>query len=164
MSALTSLQGWWRGLGPRDQRALRLGGLVLLVSAPLLVGWSIHDLLAGRRAALEESRLLAATASQRVASRLGGGGDLAASAGDVSAALQSRVARGVERAGLTPNVVTTQATAPGRLQLVLRDASGDSLVTLLGALARWEGITVVSAEITRSRPGRVEATLLLRGP
>ncbi|NBU25006.1 MAG: hypothetical protein EBS39_05210, partial [Gammaproteobacteria bacterium] len=99
-----------------------------------------------------------------IAARLGAGADLSATAGEASTLLQSRVARGVERAGLAADVVTVQSVAPGRLQLVLRDAPFDAVATLAGSLARWEGITVVGAEITRTRPGRVEATLLLRAP
>ena len=164
MSAAAALQSWWLALEPRDRRALRVGGIVVGALSCLFVVWSVTDLLVARRAALEASRQLTTSASARIAARLGAGADLSAAAGEASTLLQSRVARGVERAGLAADVVTVQSVAPGRLQLVLRDAPFDAVATLAGSLARWEGITVVGAEITRTRPGRVEATLLLRAP
>lgn len=164
MSALVSLQSWWLDLGPRDRRALRYGGIVAGLLAGVFVLWSVSDLLAARRAALESSRALTSSAADRIAVRLGAGADLSADGGDAATLLQTRVTRGVERAGLAADIVTVQTVAPGRVQLVLRDAPFDALVALAGSLARWEGITVVGADITRSRPGRVEATLLLRAP
>ena len=164
MSVLDDLRAGWAALGERDQRALRYGGIGIGLFACIFAFWSVGDLLATRRADIETSRRLAASAGERIAARLGSGADLAATTGDATASLQARIARGVERTGLAADVVTTQAVGPDRVQLVLRDAPFDAVVALTGSLARWEGITVIGVDITRSRPGRVEATLLLRAP
>ena len=106
----------WSTLGPRDRRALRLGGIALAVLLPVIVAWSVHEALAARRAAIDASSM------------------------------------------------TLEPQTDGQLRLGLRDAPYESVTGLLAALARWEGITVVSADIARTAPGRVEASLVLRAP
>lgn len=164
MTGLAALRdrwmGVWSGLGSRDRRALRLGGAALAVmSLGALVG-SVHDGLAERRARIAESRALLAVAGQRIAARLAAGAEVSA----VMTAPMIRVERVIERVGLASPTTTLQATADGGLQLALRDVPFDDLTLLLGALARWDGITVVTAEITRTQAGRVDASLVLRGP
>lgn len=155
----------WDALGPRDRRALRIGGVAVAVALPLLVGLGVDDLLDARRAALAESRTLAENAQQRVAARLAAGAGLDASSGGAgSAALQAGVSRAAERAGLAGNVTVVQAVGDDRVQLVLRDAPFEAVTALLGSLVRWDGVTVVTADLTRSAPGRIEASFVLRGP
>lgn len=167
MSAATAfrerLEARWSELEPRDRRALRVGGIALAVIVPLFVAWNLHDSLAARRAALAESRALVAAAGQRVAARLAAGADITAAAPD-AAALQTRVLGAAARAGIDASSMTIEPQGAGQLRLGLRDAPFEAMATLLGALARWEGITVVSADITRTAPGRVEASLSLRAP
>lgn len=167
MSALTDLRSrWdarWAALAPRDQRALRLGGIAAAVLLPVLLGWSIHEGLAARRAELAESRALAASAGERVAARLAAGADISADTADAPA-MQGRVTRAAARAGIGAPSMSFEPLDAGRLRLGLRDVSYESVAMLVGALARWEGITIVSADIVRTAPGRVEASLVLRGP
>lgn len=160
----TRLRGAFAALEPRDRRALRIGGVALSVLAPLLLGWGLHDHLETRRDDLERSRALAAIAAQRTADRLAAGADLAAGAASEAALRDARITRALERAGLTPSLVTLRSPTADRSELVLRDAPFDAVASLLGSLARWEGITVVSAELTRTQPGRVDVSTVLRGP
>jgi type II secretory pathway component PulM len=164
LSALEPLRARWAELAPRDRRALRLGGIALAVLLPLLAAWSIRDHLADRRAQLEASRTLAATAAERIAARLAAGADVAAATTTDATALQARLTRAAERAGLAGTLGAAEPIGSDRLRVALRDAPYDAAITLLGSLARWEGITVVSADLTRSGPGRVDAALVLRGP
>ena len=164
MSRLDALRDRWSGLDPRDRRALRLGGVVLAVMFPLLTAWAVREQLAARRADLEASQSLAVEAGRRIAARLAAGADVAAPAAPAGAALQSKVVRAAERAGLAASLGPMEAAGDGRLQVALRDAPYDGAMSLIGALARWEGITVVSADLSRTRPGRVDAALVLRGP
>lgn len=167
MSAAAALrerfEARWSELGPRDRRALRIGGIVLAVALPLLAAWSVHERLAARRATLAESRSLLDAAGRRVAARIAAGADITAAASD-AAASESRVMRAAARAGIDAASISLESQGAGRLRLGLRDAPFGSITTLLGALARWEGMTVVSADIVRTAPGRVEASLVLRAP
>jgi len=161
------LDARWSALAPRDQRALWIGGIALAVILPVLLAWRIHDGLAARRMELAESRALVADAGRRVAARLAVGADITTdTAGGAAggAATQARVARAAARAGIDAASMTIEPLGSDRLRLGLRDAPYEALTTLLGALARWEGITVVSADIARTGPGRVEAALVLRAP
>lgn len=157
------LEARWSTLGPRDRRALRFGGIALAVLLPLIFAWSVREALAARRAAIAESRLLVDSAERRVAARLAAGADVSAVASD-AAALQPLVARAAARVGIDASSMTLEPQAGGQLRLGLRDAPFESVTRLLAALARWEGITVVSADIARTAPGRVEASLVLRAP
>lgn len=150
----------WCRLAPRDRRALRILGVSLSVTLPLVLAWSIHDGLAERRARLEGSRALLAEAEQRIAARLAAGADISAAPSPLSV----RVTGAVQRAGLASSMTTVQDAAGGDVQLALRGVPFDQLTSLLAALARWDGITVVTADIARTQPGRVDASLVLRGP
>ena len=153
----------WSALAPRDRRALQVGGIALAVILPAILAWSLHESLAARRASLAESRLLLSSAGQRVAARLAAGADITAAASDATA-LESRVMRAAARVGIDGASMTLEPAGGGQLRIGLRDAPFASMTTLVGALARWEGITVVSANIARTAPGRVEASLVLRAP
>lgn len=167
MSALTvlreRLEARWSTLGPRDRRALRFGGIALAVLLPVLIAWSVHESLAARRAAIAESRSLIESAGRRVAARLAAGADVSAVASE-AAALQPLVSRAAARVGIDASSMTLEPQTGGQLRLGLRDAPYGSVTELAAALARWEGITVVSADIARTAPGRVEASLVLRAP
>ena len=153
----------WSTLGPRDRRALRFGGIALAVLLPVIFAWSVHEALAARRAAIAESRLLVDSAERRVAARLAAGAEVSAVASDAGA-LQPLVSRAAARVGIDASSMTLEPQSGGQLRLGLRDAPYESVTGLLAALARWEGITVVSADIARTAPGRVEASLVLRAP
>lgn len=157
------LEAHWSTLAPRDRRAVQIGGIALAVILPALVAWSLHESLTARRASLAESRLLVSSAGQRVAARLAAGADITAAASDATA-LQSRVMRAAARVGIDSASMTLESQGGGQLRIGLRDTPFASVTTLLGALARWEGITIVSADIARTAPGRVEASLVLRAP
>ncbi|MFM7797851.1 MAG: type II secretion system protein GspM, partial [Planctomycetota bacterium] len=147
MSALATLQdrwlGIWSGLASRDQRALRIGGVLLAVLLPIALAWAIRDSLAERSARLDGSRALATMAGQRIAARLAAGVDLSPSSAGAgtadSALLQTRVMRLVERAGLATATTVEPAAQAAQVRLALRDAPFDAVTMLLGALARWEG-------------------------
>lgn len=153
----------WSELEPRDRRALRLGGLALAVILPALLAWTVHDGLAARRAELAESRSMVTAAGRQVAARLAAGADITTASSD-AAAWQARVTRVAARVGIDASSMSIEPQPDGRLRLGLRDAPYDTMMTLLGGLARWEGLTVVSADIARTSPGRVEASLVLRAP
>lgn len=164
MSRLDAWRDRWSALAPRDRRALRLGGIALAVLVPLLTAWAVREQLAARRSGIEASQTLAAEAGRRIAARMAAGADVAAPSAPAAAALQSTVARAAERAGLAGSLGPMEADGDGRLRVALRDAPYDGAMSLIGALARWEGITVVTAELSRTGPGRVDAALVLRGP
>lgn len=158
-----ALRERFESLSIRDQRALRIGGLVLLPVALMIGFWSLHDHLAERRAELARAAALADRASDLIAARIAAGEDLAPSG---AAPLSERVTRSFERAGLLNSLVSSQAPAPdsAQLEVALRDVPFDALVAVLGRLARNEGVTIASASLVRTAPGRVDASLVLRAP
>lgn len=158
------LRSWWSGLDPRDRRALRLGGIALAVLLPAWAAWTVNDHFAARRAALAESRELAEQAGRRIAARMAAGAEVAVPSGNAPAALQASVTRAAERAGLAGALGAMEPAGDMRLRVALRDAPYDGTMSLIGALARWDGITVVSADLSRTAPGRIDAALVLRAP
>jgi type II secretory pathway component PulM len=106
---------------------------------------------------------LADRANRVIGARIAAGEDLA---GDAAMPLLQRVSRSLERAGLQGSLVTSQSDTPAaeQVELALRDAPFDDLVSTLGTLARNDGVTVTSVNIVRTGPGRVDAALVLRAP
>jgi type II secretory pathway component PulM len=151
------------GLAERDRRALRLGGVVLLPVLLIMLGVTLRDHLAARRLAIDEAQSLAARANAEIAARLAAGASLV---DGTRGASTDRIARAIAAAGLQDHLVSLQAASPDAAQvdLALRDVAFDALVRELARLAQREGVTIVSASLTRSSPGRVEASLVLRVP
>jgi type II secretory pathway component PulM len=160
---LQTLHDRFDELGARDRRALQVGALVLVPLALLMLDWTIRDHLADRRIAVAASADLADRANRVIGARIAAGEDLAV---DASSTLSQKVFRALERAGLQGSLVTSPSSAPAteQVELALRDASFDTLVSMLGTLARNEGVTVTSTNIVRTGPGRVDAALVLRAP
>jgi len=106
---------------------------------------------------------LADRANRVIGARIAAGEDLTV---DAATPLPQRVSRSLERAGLQGSLVAPQSSAPAteQVELTLRDTSFDGLVSMLGALARNDGVTVTSVNIVRTGPGRVDAALVLRAP
>jgi type II secretory pathway component PulM len=106
---------------------------------------------------------LADRANRVIGARIAAGEDLA---GDAAMPLLQRVSRSLERVGLQGSLVTSQSDTPAaeQVELALRDAPFDDLVSTLGTLARNDGVTVTSVNIVRTGPGRVDAALVLRAP
>jgi type II secretory pathway component PulM len=96
---------------------------------------------------------LADRANRVIGARIAAGEDLA---GDAAMPLLQRVSRSLERAGLQGSLVTSQSDTPAaeQVELALRDAPFDDLVSTLGTLARNDGVTVTSVNIVRTGPGR----------
>jgi type II secretory pathway component PulM len=151
------------GLAERDRRALRLGGIVLLPVLLIMLGVTLRDHLAARRLAIDEAQSLAARANAEIAARLAAGASLV---DGPRGGATDRIARAIAAAGLQDHLVSLQATSPDatQVELALRDVAFDALVRELGRLGQREGVTIVSASLARSSPGRVEASLVLRVP
>jgi type II secretory pathway component PulM len=151
------------GLAERDRRALRLGGIVLLPVLLIMLGVTLRDHLAARRLAIDEAQALAARANAEIAARLAAGASLVDGPRGAST---DRIARAIAAAGLQDHLVSLQAASPdaAQVELALRDVAFDALVRELARLAQREGVTIVSASLARSSPGRVEASLVLRVP
>jgi type II secretory pathway component PulM len=162
-SMLQTLRERFDGLSARDQRALQVGALVLVPLTLLMLDWTIREHLAGRRVAVAASADLADRANRVIGARIAAGEDLTV---DAATPLPQRVSRSLERAGLQGSLVAPQSSAPAteQVELTLRDTSFDGLVSMLGALARNDGVTVTSTNIVRTGPGRVDAALVLRAP
>ncbi len=151
------------GLAEPDRRALRLGGVVLLPLLLIMLGVTLRDHLAAGRLAIDEAQSLAARANAEIAARLAAGGSLADGPRGAS---KDRIARAIAAAGLQDHLVSLQAASPdaAQVELALRDVTFDALVRELARLAQREGVTIVSASLARSSPGRVDASLVLRVP
>jgi type II secretory pathway component PulM len=158
-----TLHDWFDALSARDRRALHVGALVLVPLSLLMLDWTIREHLAARRTAVAASADLADRANRVIGARIAAGEDLA---GDAAMPLLQRVSRSLERAGLQGSLVTSQSDTPAaeQVELALRDAPFDGLVSMLGTLARNDGVTVTSVNIVRTGPGRVDAALVLRAP
>jgi type II secretory pathway component PulM len=163
VAMLQTLHDRFDELGARDRRALQVGALVLVPLALLMLDWTIREQLAERRITVAASADLADRANRVIGARIAAGEDLAV---DAASTLSQRVFRSLERAGLQGSLVASPSSAPApeQVELALRDASFETLVSMLGTLARNEGITVTSANIVRTGPGRVDAALVLRAP
>ncbi len=162
-SMLHTLHDRFDELAARDRRALQVGTLVLVSLALLMLDWTIREQLAERRIAVAASADLADRANRVIGARIAAGEDLTF---DATSTLSQRVFRSLERAGLQGSLVASPSSTPAteQVELALRDASFDTLVSMLGTLARNDGVTVTSANIVRTGPGRVDAALVLRAP
>jgi hypothetical protein len=157
-----ALCAWFAMQTARDRLALRTGAVSLAALLLVMLAWSAHERLAARRVALSEAQALLVRASAETAARLAAGDGVDGAATPLS----SRVSRALERAGLLGQVVSLRAPSAdaAQLELALRDVPFDVLVGVLGGLSLREGITVASAEMKRTSPGRVDASLVMRAP
>lgn len=153
-----NLRDRYSSLAPREQRMLVLGAAAAVV---VLLAGSLWKL--GSAAAAAEGRVTQKREDlawiEAVTSRLQA--MPAARAGESLALAVDRIAR---EAGLGEAQTGVEPAGPGALRVRFESASFDALASCLARLLQERGAVVESATVTASaEPGRVDATLVLRG-
>ena len=157
---------WWQQRNPREQRLLKVGGLVLALS--LLIGGVYLPLLRARDQALTavQQAELDLLAARRYAALLGAtplsatGSTALVSGPDRS--LMARVDQGLRDAGLSSVLSRIEPDGDGRVRLWLEDASFDTVVAWLEGLSDRSRVRVIDASVDRAEiPGQVRVRLTL---
>jgi type II secretory pathway component PulM len=156
---MSALQGWFRSLAQREQRAVLLGAaaavLVLLLGVWLPVERRVSHLEAQVQTRQADLAWLQTVAPQIGALRSGSPG----TGNESVVALADRVAHetGIARA------LNTQAGGDGTFSVRLEQVAFDSLLNWAGELVLRHGVRIVSATIDGSpNAGMVNATIVLR--
>lgn len=160
------MRAHWQSLSPRDQRVLKIGGL--LVAAALLWAWG-WDPLTRARATLRQQAAdnEAALAWMRpAATRLAEQGGLADTAPAVAAAdgrsLLARVDAAARGAGLGAHLTAVEPLGDARVRVQLGGVDFDALVAWLESQA-GQGVRMEEWRVNRAAgAGRVDAVLLLQ--
>jgi general secretion pathway protein M len=156
----TQLVDWYTNLTPRDQRVLRIGGVVTLlivlvgIFLPLqrsLAAASVQ--LAAQQADLEWMRQVAPTLA-------------AAGPGPVAAATQESLVvlidRSARESGLAQSLTGSQPAGDGAMRVQLEQADFNLLTGWIARLSSQHGVQVVAASVTGSGPGIVNASVQMR--
>jgi type II secretory pathway component PulM len=154
------LQNWYANLAPRDQRVLRIGGIALLLI--VLVGVFLplqrslgkaRSQLAAQQADLDWMRQVAPTLA-------------AAGPGPVATATQESLVvlidRSARESGLSLALTGSQPAGEGAMRVQLEQADFNLLTGWIARLSSQHGVQVVSASLTSSAPGIVNASVQMR--
>ena len=153
-----NLRDWHSSLAEREQRMVTWGAAAAAVL--LLVGlvWKLDSAAAAAEARGESKQELLAWI-EAVTPRLQA--TPAARAGESLAIAVDRAAR---ESGLGEALEGIEPAAPGALRVRFKDASFDALALCLARLQQERGAITETASVNASgKPGRVDATLVLRG-
>jgi general secretion pathway protein M len=148
---------WYGNLTPRDQRVLRIGGVVMLLI--LLVGVFLplqrninraRAELAAQKADLAWMREVAPTLAAA------GPGPVAAATNESLVALIERSAR---ESGLAQGLTGSEPAGEGAMRVRLEQVDFNLLTGWISRLSSQHGVQVVAASVTGSGPGVVNASV-----
>lgn len=153
-----NLRDWYAALADRERRFVTWGGAAALVV--LLAGllWKLDAAAeaAGKRVQQKRQDL---AWIESVTPRL-----QATPAGRAGESLALAVDRVAREAGLGEALAGIEPAGPGALRVHLKGASFDALSQALARLQQQRGAVTESASVdATTEPGRVDATLVLRG-
>ncbi len=154
---------WFDSLAPRDQRILRLGGVV--AAAIVLVGLFLplqHMVNAAARRVEQKQADLAWMRTAVPAVIAAGPGPSSRATAESLVVLIDQSAR---ESGLSKSLAGSQPSGSGAQRVQFNAADFNLLVAWLSRLSSQHGVKVESATISAaSTPGVVTATLVLRAP
>lgn len=153
-----NLRDWHSSLAEREQRMVTWGAVAATVL--LLVGliWKLGSAAAAAETRVESKRELLAWI-EAVTPRL-----QATPAARAGESLAIAVDRSARESGLGDAIEGIEPAGPGTLRVRFTDASFDALALCLARLQQERGTIAETASVNASgEPGRVDATLVLRG-
>lgn len=155
---MDALKSWWQSLPPKDQKMLRLGGIVL---APLLFYMLIIDPMhIAKDQALDQrnaAREAFATMSQKAAEIKASGKASSVATGS----LLSFIENSAQKQGLRQYLKRLQPSGNDNIQITLEGAGYQPLISWLDTL-RKQGIHSKRAEIKRdNKTQTINAQLML---
>jgi general secretion pathway protein M len=156
------LADWYRGLAPREQRFVLVGGIAIAILAVLLLVLPPQRALArlaeqvdAKRDDLEWLQSMAPqiAAAAANAPRPQSGGSLVV-----------LIDRSAKASGIGDKMVSSQPNGDGAMRVRFEAVAFDSLVGWMSEVIQRDGVRVDSATVDgTATPGRVNATLVLRG-
>ncbi len=152
------LREWHSSLSERDQRVLNWG--VAAASVLLLAGliWKLGSATAAAETRVEGKREQLAWI-EAVTPRL-----QATPAARAGESLTIAVDRAARESGLGDALGDIEGAGPGSLRVRFKNASFDALALCLARLQQERGAVTETASVNASgEPGRVDATIVLRG-
>jgi len=157
-----SLQSWYAGRAPREQRMLLLGGIAAAVLLLVLIIAPLH-----RSTTALEKRIATKQADlawmRGVAPTIAAAGPVPAAAGQQES-LVVLVDRTARESGLAQALTGSAPSGDGGLRVQLEKAQFNSLLAWFARLSEQNGIRVESASVDAAgEPGVVNAGVVLRG-
>ncbi|MGB5131547.1 MAG: type II secretion system protein GspM [Steroidobacteraceae bacterium] len=152
------LREWHASLSERDQRVVTWGAIA--ASALLLTGliWKLGSAATAAESRVEIKREQLAWI-EAVTPRL-----QATPAARAGESLTIAVDRAARESGLGEALGDIEAAGPGSLRVRFKNASFDALALCLARLQQERGAVAETASVNASgEPGRVDATIVLRG-
>jgi type II secretory pathway component PulM len=153
-----NLRGWHSSLAEREQRMVAWGAVAAVVL--LLIGllWKLGSAAASAEVRVDGKRQLLAWI-EAVTPRL-----QATPAARAGESLAIAVDRSARESGLGDALEGIEPAGPGSLRVRFKNVSFDALALCLARLQQERGAVTESASVNASgEPGRVDATLVLRG-
>lgn len=153
------IQAWYGALSEREQRIVLAGAVVVLLAIVAIIVMPLRRSVQAAQARVEQKRAdliwLRSMAPQLA-------GLQAAAPSATHDSLIALVARTAGQAGMSKNLVGSQASGDG-LNVRFEQISFDALIAWLSQLRQNNGVRVETATIDgSSAPGTVNASLLLR--
>ena len=153
-----NLREWHSSLAEREQRMVTWG--VIVAALLLLIGlvWKLGGAAAAAETRVDGKRELLAWI-EAVTPRL-----QATPAARAGESLTIAVDRSARESGLGEALEGIEPAGPGTLRVRFKDASFDALALCLARLQQERGAITETASVNAGgKPGRVDATLVLRG-
>jgi type II secretory pathway component PulM len=159
---VSTVQNWYAGLAPREQRVVAIGAVAAFVLLLLAVVLPLH-----RKGVGLEQRIATKRADlawmQAVAPTLMAAGPAPAAANNPHESLVVLVDRTARESGLAQSLTGSQPSGDGGLRVQLEKAPFNSLVAWIARLAEQSGVRVESASVDAAgEPGLVNAGVVLR--
>lgn len=152
------LREWHSSLAEREQRMVTWGAVAVAVLLLIGLVWKLGSAAAATEVRVEGKRAQLAWI-EAVTPRLQA--TPAARAGESLAIAVDRAAR---ESGLGEAIEGIEPAGPGSLRVRFKNASFDALALCLARLQQERGAVTETASVNASgEPGRVDATLVLRG-
>jgi len=158
----STLQNWYAGLAPREQRVVALGGVAALVLLLLAVLLPLYRKSEGLEQRIATKRADLAW-MQAVAPTLMTAGPAPAAANNPHESLVVLVDRTARESGLSQSLTGSQPSGDGGLRVQVEKAPINSWVAWIARLAEQSGVRVESAQVDAAgEPGLVNAGVVLR--
>jgi len=153
-TAAARIEAWYAGLSPRDQRVVRIGGIVATALVVVVAVLQLHTAVnrVEKRVATKRADVafISSVLPELRAAPLPQG---------TGQSLVTVIDRTTRDAGLGANLRGTEPSGPSGVRVRLEGAAFDTLVTWLLKVEREYGLAVQAATLEKTdSPGRVNAS------
>jgi general secretion pathway protein M len=157
------LQRWFYSLAPREQRMIRVGGIVAAAIVIIGVLLPLQHMLSAASRRVEQKQADLAWMRSAVPSVIAAGPGPSSRA--TAQTLVVLVDQSARESGLAKSLADSQPSGSGSQRVQFNGADFNLLVAWLSRLSSQHGVKVESATFTAAAaPGVVTATLVLRAP